>query len=719
MGTGRGRFATWPLVVGSMLVLGTPAIGAANTSPETPQGHAMEDAVVLSPSAEARLSRRTFEQTRAASARAAAATAGDPGEVGQWGPVVDWPVVAINAALLPDGKVLAYDSVGDKATNNYSEQEQNHTRATVWDPATGSQTDVTLNDGFNIFCSGLAHMTNGNLFIAGGNKDPQLDGIVQTHYFDWDNDTWSVGMNMAYARWYPSVTPMGNGEMLITSGRAATPEVRATDGTLRELSNASRSLPLYPWFDVAPDGRAFNSGPDPTMRSLATSGAGTWELWSRRDSINRTYGGHAMYDVGKILVAGGGGSTKTADVIDINGVTPTVTPTGSMAYGRRQNNVTVLADGTVLATGGNSSGAPLVALKAGVYPAELWSPATGTWRTLASMRVTRQYHSTALLLPDGRVLSAGGGICGRCDEVGYLNKNAEIFSPPYLFAKDGSGALAPRPTVAAAPSSVTEGTQFTVSTPDAGSISKVALVRLGAVTHSNNMEQRYVPVPFTAASDMLTVTAPANANIAPPGDYMLFLVNSAGVPSVAPIVNVAPPAEPPPTAPTVTNVGPNRGPVDGGTSVSITGTIFTGATAVHFGSIAATSFEVKSSTSLTATSPAETAGTVEVTVTTPAGTSGVSTADRFKFAPTITGLSPNTASQAGGTSVTVSGTGFALGETATIIRFGSTRATSVNCTSAITCTVVSPAHAVGTVDLSATVNKVINTQVPAGRFTFN
>lgn len=540
-------------LVGMGLVLAVPGGALADTTVDTAPGHAAEDNVVLTPSAEAQLSRESAAKNAAARANVATVT-GSPDVVGQWGPVVDWPVVAINAALLPNGKVLAYDSIGDQATETYPVQD--HTRATIWDPATGSQTDVTLSDGYNIFCSGFSFLANGNLFIAGGNKDQQLDGIVQTHYFDWTTGQWSLGVNMVYARWYPTVTGMGNGEMLITSGGPAIPEVRQSDGTLRQLSNASLSLPLYPWFDVAPDGRAFDSGPDQTMRSLDPSGTGAWKIWSSRDSINRDYGGHAMYDVGKILVAGGGPSTNTAEVINLNGATPTATPTGSMAYGRRQNNLTVLADGTALATGGNSSGASLVDINAGVYAAELWNPATGQWTTLSSMQVTRQYHSTALLLPDGRVLSAGGGICGTCDTVGYLNKNAEIFSPPYLFAKDGSGSLAPRPTVTAAPGTVSEGSQFTVSTPDAASITKVALVKLGAVTHSNNMDQRYVPLSFTAGNGSLTVTAPANINIAPPGYYMLFIVNSAGVPSVAPIVNVS---GAPAMAPTVQITAPASG----------------------------------------------------------------------------------------------------------------------------------------------------------------
>jgi hypothetical protein len=518
--------------------------GAAGDSVATPQGHAAEDDVELSPATEMRMSRLSMKKTAGAAARAAAGTAGDPGEVGEWGPVEEWPVVPVWAALMPDGKVLGYASVGTKATESYAEQSK--TEATLWDPATKNQTNVTLEDGFNIFCSGLAQMEDGNLFVAGGNLNQKLEGIVKTTTFDWENDTWLESPDMAYPRWYPSVTEMGDGEMLITSGGPPIPEVRQNDGTIRQLTHASLPLPLYPWMDVAPNGQAFESGPDQALRELNPSGTGSWQQFGERDPINRTYGSHAMYDVGKILVAGGGPSTKTADVIDLNGATPTVTATGEMEYGRRQNNLTVLADGSVLGTGGNSSGAELVDMSAGVYPAELWTPETGRWKTLASMQVTRQYHSTALLLPDGRVLSGGGGICGICDEVGYLNKNAEIFSPPYLFDKDGSGELAPRPTISAAPKAVTEGTQFNVSTPEAASIRKVALVKLGAVTHSNNMGQRYVPAQFTAGDGNLTVAAPTDTSVAPPGYYMLFIVNSAGVPSVAPIVHVGAP-DPAPT----------------------------------------------------------------------------------------------------------------------------------------------------------------------------
>src|SRR4029079_18544839 len=257
---GRYMSRSRVLFIASVLMAALLAPGAgAHDGIMTPAGHAAEDAVVLT----AKQERTLDAHTRAVSgkyARAAAAMiAGGAQDVGEWGPVVDWPVIGVHVALLPNGKVLAYDSIGDNATESYPVQD--HTRATVWDPVTGTQTPVNVDTGFNIFCSGLAHLIDGRMFMAGGNKDQQLNGIVQTHFFDPATNSWTLGPNMAAGRWYPTVTPLNNGEMLITSGRVNTPEVRTLAGSLRSLSTASLSLPLYPWMDVRPERRAHYSAP--------------------------------------------------------------------------------------------------------------------------------------------------------------------------------------------------------------------------------------------------------------------------------------------------------------------------------------------------------------------------------------------------------------------------------------------------------------------------
>ena len=528
--------------------LSAPLSASADHALDDAGRHVAEDSVTHTPAEEASLQKRTASATRADAKLATAAVVGNEHQVGQWGPVTNWPVVGIHVALLPNGKVLAYSSVDNHGGVH------NYTRATVWNPATGAHTPVDVNTGHNVFCSGLAHLPNGSLFLAGGNRNPENDGIEQTHTFNPSTNSWSLGPDMAYERWYPSVTPLSNGEMLITEGGPPTPEVRSTTGGLRPLGGASRGdLALYPWLDVAPNGRVFYSGPNPTMLSLNPAGQGDWDEFGPRDGIGRGYGSRAVYNIGKTLVAGGGvPPTATARVIDFNGNQATSQPTGSMASPRRQHNLTVLADGSVLATGGLSSAAELVDLSpgAGVYPAERWNPATGQWSTLASMRVTRQYHSTALLLPDGRVLSSGGGVCGDCDVAGYLAKNAEVFTPPYLFKKDGSGQLAPRPTISSAPGVVNYGAQLRISTQNAASIGKVALVRLGAVTHSVNMEQRFIPLSINGRDGgKLRATGPANGNIAPPGPYMLFVIDGNGVPSVARMVTVAAGNPPPNRSP--------------------------------------------------------------------------------------------------------------------------------------------------------------------------
>lgn len=175
--------------------------------------------------------------------------------------------------------------------------------------------------------------------------------------------------------------------------------------------------------------------------------------------------------------------------------------------------------------------------------------------------------------------------------------------------------------------------------------------------------------------------------------------------------------------PTITKLAPTKGPAAGGTKVTITGANLTGATAVKFGSISATSFTVKTVktiTSITAVSPPEVAKTVDVTVTTPIGTSAISSLDHFKFGPpTVTKLTPNSGSITGGTTVTVTGTGFGLGTEATLFKFGTTEATTVNCTSNTSCTVTAPSHVAGIVDVKATVSGQISPKALSDQFTYN
>lgn len=459
---------------------------------------------------------------------------------GSWSPAFSLPLVPIHVMVLPNGKVLMWDSVGDNPAETYPNHD--FTRASVWDPETNIVTNVNnLQTGYNVFCSGHVHLPDGTPFLAGGNRDSDLGGLNKIHLFNLQTSTWSLGPNLTQGnRWYPSATPLANGEILITSGGAPTPEVYTTSGTLRALSSISQTLPLYPWLQAIPRGNALMFGPSSPMRFYGTSGTGSNTSAGPRDGISRTYGSYAMYDIGKILAAGGGGSVSHSVVIDVRNpnINPVVTQTDSMNFGRRQHNLTALPDGTVLVTGGNSNGANLLDMNHNVFQAELWNPATGDWQVVSSASKIRQYHSTSLLLPDARVFTGGGGICDVCLENGYLEKNLEIYTPPYLYDPDGSGNLAPRPSITSAPGDVDFNETFFVETPDASEISQAVMMRVSSVTHSVDFEQRRVPLVFTETTGGLNIKAPPNANLAPPGYYMLFLINDAGVPSVAKMVRV-------------------------------------------------------------------------------------------------------------------------------------------------------------------------------------
>jgi len=482
-------------------------------------------------------------------ARTRASAVADPGRSGSWSPVVDTPVVPVFEAVLPNGKVLIWDSVGDNAAESYP--VHNFTRAMVWNPADDTYKRVDL-QGSNIFCAGFAHLGNGNILVAGGNANAQLQGTVQTHIFNWRTETWTRGNDMAAGRWYPSVAETANGEEVIVGGGPATAEVYQTNGTLRALSGFTKyNARLYPFMGSRPDTQLGLFGPFATGYTINTSGTGVITATGTRDGIFRDYGSFSTYDIGKSVVVGGGNiteggianvPTRTAVVVNSNtGLLPSVTSTGSLSTGRRQFNATLLADGSVLATGGLTSAATsdLVDLNHAATAAERWDPATGQWTVLASASRIRQYHSTAVLLPDGRVMTGGGGVCAICMTVGYLEKNVEYFTPPYLYRKDGSGQLATRPVISTAPASVAINANFTISSAQAASIRKVALVGLGDVTHGVDQGQGYVPLKFSVSGTTLTVTGPPNGGVAPPGYYMLFIVDAAGVPSIARMVQVA------------------------------------------------------------------------------------------------------------------------------------------------------------------------------------
>ena len=482
-----------------------------------------------------------------------------PAVIGQWSSVINWPLVAINQVLLKDGRILMWDGDGSGGCEGSSSGR-------IWDPITGQFTPVPipyfLRESDDIFCAGQTVLADGRVLVVGGHDcdGPEL-GIKMSNIFDPVTMTWTRGPDMAIARWYPTATTLSDGRVLVLGGTVNTnddyvtiPEIYdPVTNTFSQLSAANLAIPSYSWVFQLPDGRVIVTGSDeqkmPTYALDLTT-----QTWSTVDPAVMDHGSGVMYRPGLFMKAGssyigapqdnGGAvpskpSTYVLDMTPGAAQPPLWQQTASMANGRTHLNLTLLPDGNVLATGGSQDIGGLTASR-GVLAPELWSPATRTWTTMASMQVPRMYHSTALLLPDGRVLSAGGGRLADATS----NFNAEVYSPAYLFK-------GPRPVIVSTPSTLTYGAAFFVGTPDGADIALVALVRNSSVTHSFNMDQRYVPLAFTATSGGLNVQAP-DGDTAPPGYYMLFIVNSNGVPSVAPFVRFAAPYEDSqaPTAPT-------------------------------------------------------------------------------------------------------------------------------------------------------------------------
>jgi hypothetical protein len=564
-----------------------------------------------------------------------------PELIGRWSSVPDLPFFPVHVHLLPTGKAMIWGGATISGDN-----------AHLWDPHTAATTPVSL-AGFDIFCSGHSLLGDGRLLVAGGNLTPP-HGVPYASIYDPVSNVWTRLPDMNAGRWYPTVTTLASGDALVTAGFTETganntlPQVwQAASGTWRDLTNAVVNLPLYPWMYVAANGQVFLAGPATAARYLDTSGTGAWTLVAT-SSLQRDYGSSVIYDEGKVLIVGGGiyPPTNSTQVIDLNAPVPAWRTVAPMAYARRHLNATLLPDGTVLVNGG-TSGAGFDNATTPVFAAELWNPATETWTTLAGAVIPRLYHSAALLLPDGRVLTTGGN----------YYPQTEVFEPPYLFK-------GPRPTITAAPPTVTYGEAFLVETPDAASVTQVTWLRLSSVTHAFNMNQRINRLAFAPGPGGLTVTAPPNANLAPPGHYMLFLLNGDGVPSVAKIIQIAP-TNP---VPVLSSLVPNSATAgDPAVTLTVTGSNFVPSSVVHWDGAARPTTSMDSG-QLQAAIPASdlaVPGTPQVTVVNPAPGGGTSNALPLTInpapnpVPALTSLSPTSAKRGGPAfTLTVTGSNF-------------------------------------------------------------
>ncbi|NUP54150.1 MAG: DUF1929 domain-containing protein [Catenulispora sp.] len=544
----------------------------------------------------------------------------NPTPNGRFGALQTWPIVAVHSAVLDDGKVLVWDG--------WQSPQPTH----VYDPATGTFTTATPTD--SLFCSGLAKLPDGRVLVAGGYgaSSTGMLGIADTNIFTPTSNTWTRVADMHLKRWYPDLTELPDGRYVALSGNtsdantwADTPEVydpAANTWTLLSgISTPQVHEVEYPFSYLAPNGKIFTIGPEEDVSYWLDATAQTWTSVGASGLKN---GSSVMYRPGHILYSGGAASVETttnavasAATIDLTAPTPTWQPVAPMHYPRIYHTLTTLADGRVLAVGGEPTSDQAV-ITTGTLPSEIWDPATNQWTVIDSIAAARNYHSTSVMLPDGTVLIAGGGHPTGLNDPGQYN--AQIYSPSYLF--NGT-----RPTITTGPGSAIYGGTMPITTPDAASITAVNLVSYGSDTHQSDMDQHFVPLSFTAANGTLTVQAPANGSIAPPGDYMLFIVNKAGVPSVATTVHIS--AAPPtaPSAPTAVTATPGpssatvtwTAPASGGAPItSYTVTANGTATTTVTGNPPATSAVISGLTN-------GTSYTFTVTATNSAGTSPPST----------------------------------------------------------------------------------------------
>jgi len=540
-----------------------------------------------------------------------------PDPQGAWSALQSFPMVAISSILTDTGEFIFWDG--------WQQPEPTE----VWNPATPT-TFTTIDAPDSVFCDGAAQLPDGRIIVVGGYGGLSTGqiGIVDTNIFDPATNTWSRVANMNLPRWYPTMTELSDGRYVAISGNstdanhwADTPEVYdPTTNTWTLLSKISTSQvheEEYPFSYLIPNANVLTIGPSEDVTYEMNVDAQTWTPVGGASGV--VNGSSIQYLPGKILYSGGASSVinvepaaATTAVLDTTAATPQWRQTQPMLYPRVYHTLTMLANGEVLAVGGESTSDQSI-VQTGILPTEIWNPVSETWRAGAPIAAARNYHSTAVLMPDGTVLVAGGGHYNGLNDAGQ--DSAQIYTPSYLF----NGA---RPTITSAPASATYGSTVSVSTPNASSITAVNLVSLGTDTHQMDMNQHFVPLNFTTGSGTLNVTLPSSSAVAPPDHYMLFILNSQGTPSIANIISLGQP---------VTSVVPSA--PTGVTATAGSGSATVSWTAPANGNSPITSYSITPTTGTTTLTPTIVNGNPPLTTAT---VTGLTNGDPYTFTVTAT-----------------------------------------------------------------------------------
>lgn len=472
--------------------------------------------------------------------------------LGQWGATVDLPIVPAAAAISADNVVVFWSAFRPDLFGGGT----GYTQTSRWNPTSQTVTQrIVTNTQHDMFCPGISLDANGLIVVTGGND------AKKTSDYDPSTGNWVAAAPMNLGRGYQSSATIGDGRIFTIGGSwsggygGKNGEIYSPSAnTWTNLTGADVSRILtndkqgafrtdnHAWLFAWKLNSVFSAGPSRAMTWFNVSGTGSWvDAGTRAADPDSMCAIAVMYDAVAGLIVSAGGSpdyqdssaTTNTHVIQLNEVNglPTVTQVASMAYARSFANGVVLPDGKVLVVGGQSYAVPFTDDNAAL-PAELFDPATRTWRTVASIAVPRTYHSVALLLPDATVVAGGGGLCG----TGCLQNHfdVQVYSPAYLFNADGTRAT--RPTIAsAAPLQLRPGATLTVTTSVAASL---ALVRYGSSTHTVNTDQRRVPLTTTADGLTYTAVLPSDPGVLLPGYWMLFAIDAQGVPSVATTIKI-------------------------------------------------------------------------------------------------------------------------------------------------------------------------------------